>query len=97
MEDLKSRYLSVCAEVQRPPKACVLKVLADSANRSVDVHVSITTRLAFMSVYCGFILFSDVVSLVLAGNDRHGDRLTDDDVLVLSKTLVGNSAIKGKY
>ncbi|XP_056594641.1 leucine-rich repeat-containing protein 34 [Triplophysa dalaica] len=70
MEDLKSRYLSVCAEVQRPPKACVLKVLADSA-------------------------ISDVVTLVLAGNDRHGERLTDDDVLVLSKTLVGNLAIKG--
>ncbi|KAI7792616.1 putative leucine-rich repeat-containing protein 34, partial [Triplophysa rosa] len=69
-EDLQSRYLSVCAEVQRPPKAYVLKVLADSTN-------------------------SDVVSLVLAGNDRHGERLTDDDVLVLSKTLAGNSAIKG--
>ncbi|XP_067291564.1 leucine-rich repeat-containing protein 34 isoform X3 [Pseudorasbora parva] len=35
-------------------------------------------------------------SLKLAGNDQlNGDRLTDDDVLVLSKTLVGNSAIKG--
>ncbi|KAK7118495.1 hypothetical protein R3I94_022104 [Phoxinus phoxinus] len=36
-------------------------------------------------------------SLKLTGNDqlKNGDRLTDDDVLVLSKTLVGNSAIKG--
>lgn len=46
----------------------------------------------------GFVLFSDG-SLKLTGNDqlKHGDRLTDDDVLVLSKILVGNSAIKGKY
>ncbi|XP_016337541.1 leucine-rich repeat-containing protein 34-like [Sinocyclocheilus anshuiensis] len=38
-------------------------------------------------------------SLKLTGNVndqlKHGDRLTDDDMLVLSKTLVGNSAIKG--
>ncbi|XP_067234040.1 leucine-rich repeat-containing protein 34 [Chanodichthys erythropterus] len=36
-------------------------------------------------------------SLKLTGNDqlKHGDRLTDDDVLVLSKILVGNSAVKG--
>ncbi len=45
-----------------------------------------------------FIYFSDSL-LKLTGNEqlKHGDRLTDDDMLVLSKTLVGNSAIKGKY
>ncbi|KAK2870185.1 hypothetical protein Q8A67_024577 [Cirrhinus molitorella] len=36
-------------------------------------------------------------SLKLTGNDhlKHGDRLTDDDMVVLSKTLVGISTIKG--
>uniref|UniRef100_UPI003D9E30BB leucine-rich repeat-containing protein 34 n=1 Tax=Danio rerio TaxID=7955 RepID=UPI003D9E30BB len=33
--------------------------------------------------------------LKLAGNDQPGARLTDDDMLVLTKTLEGNSAIKG--
>ncbi|XP_073687071.1 leucine-rich repeat-containing protein 34 [Garra rufa] len=71
MEDLKSRYLSICAELQQPPNICVLEVFED--NISSD----------------GF--------LKLTGNEqlKHGDRLSDDDMLVLSKTLEGNSAIKG--
>ncbi|XP_065114469.1 leucine-rich repeat-containing protein 34 isoform X1 [Paramisgurnus dabryanus] len=72
MEDLKSRYLSACEEIQRLPNECILKVLADGTNSRV--------------------------SLELAGsNDRlkHKEKLTDDDVRVLSKTLGGSSAIKG--
>uniref|UniRef100_A0A8C2IID9 Leucine rich repeat containing 34 n=1 Tax=Cyprinus carpio TaxID=7962 RepID=A0A8C2IID9_CYPCA len=71
MEDLKNRYLSLCAEVQQPPNTCVWEALENNVN-------------------------SDG-SLKLTGNDqlKHGDRLTDEDMLVLSKIFVENSAIKG--